>query len=79
MTQTVSLMNRRLRPSMRSPVTRLLREPERAAARCCCCACVGHTLCWVTAADNTGLHRSFFEITISRALALGPVEGKRAA
>lgn len=39
MTQAVSLMNRRLRPSMRSPETRLLRLPARAAAACCCCAC----------------------------------------
>lgn len=39
MTQAVSLMKRRLRPSMRSPETRLLRLPARAAAACCCCAC----------------------------------------
>jgi len=36
MTQTVSLVNRRLRASMRRPDARLLPLPARAARACCC-------------------------------------------
>ncbi len=39
MTQMVSLVNRRLRASMRRPDARLLPLPARAARACCCRAC----------------------------------------